>query len=428
MPKYLSKNKRGPAEFESQKPDQSYRLICVSHKANANKFWFADVYGRWVVRHWGRVGYAGTKEVYEYADQWTATNDTHNQALKKSDPWRGEGKTYKALELLDETDHKTLSTHVPTDQLDKLGIKINGDSTLKDLVRYLIATNVHTITANTQIVLNAKGQLATPLGVINNRAIAEAKRILLSIGGLLTKGHKHTTGYHDSVARYMALVPTDVGMKFNPADLFSSDRDIEAQEELLDAMASVVVEEITEQAFDVTLEPVDDQTERRIKAMYQKTASSGHQSYGKRIKRVWRLRIEQMAEAYQKRALSNERLLWHGTRAANLLSILHKGMIITRSYTNGRAFGDGLYFADCSTKAANYSTGYWSGTDSRSFVLLSAVKLGRSFEPTTSPYKTLPRGYDSMHAKAGKVSYLINNEIIIYQTDQADPRFLVELA
>jgi poly [ADP-ribose] polymerase len=217
-------------------------------------------------------------------------------------------------------------------------------------------------------------------------------------------------------------------MRFDPADLFSTSRDIEKQEELLDAMASVVVEEITEQAFNVTLEPVDDQTECRIKAMYKKTALVRHQSYGKRVKRVWRLRIEQMAMAYQDRDLGNERLLWHGTRAANLLSILHKGMIITRSYTHGRIFGTGLYFADCSTKAANYSTGYWSGTDSRSFVLLAAVKLGRSYEPTTSPYKTLPRGYQSIHAKAGKCSYLVNDEFIVYQIDQADPRFLVELA
>ena len=57
----------------------------------------------------------------------------------------------------------------------------------------------------------------------------------------------------------------------------------------------------------------------------------------------------------------------------------------------------------------------------------SLVAAGASDVPG-GPAQDLPkRGYDSTFAKAGE-SGVMNNEMIVYQTCQINPRFLVEFA
>ena len=53
----------------------------------------------------------------------------------------------------------------------------------------------------------------------------------------------------------------------------------------------------------------------------------------------------------------NRRLLWHGTRPQNLISILTKGLLVNAPFVNltGRLFGDGLYLSDMYDKSVSYS-------------------------------------------------------------------------
>ena len=55
----------------------------------------------------------------------------------------------------------------------------------------------------------------------------------------------------------------------------------------------------------------------------------------------------------------NRRLLWHGTRTANLLGILTQGLVVNPRQVaiTGRAFGDGIYFADAFDKSLGYTGG-----------------------------------------------------------------------
>lgn len=54
----------------------------------------------------------------------------------------------------------------------------------------------------------------------------------------------------------------------------------------------------------------------------------------------------------------NKMLLWHGTRAENLVGILQTGFrIAPREATrSGAMFGEGIYFADVFSKSYNYTT------------------------------------------------------------------------
>lgn len=126
--------------------------------------------------------------------------------------------------------------------------------------------------------------------------------------------------------------------------------------------------------------------------------------------------------------MSNIWMLWHGTKASNCLSILKNGFIIPpagASYCCGRAFGNGVYFSDQSTKSLNYATNYWGGRDEgRYFMFCNQVAMGKFFNPTGTFGGGCPKGYDSTFCKGGGV--FMNNEMIVYRVSQILPTHLVE--
>ena len=112
---------------------------------------------------------------------------------------------------------------------------------------------------------------------------------------------------------------------------------------------------------------------------------------------------------------------------------MKSGLIIPKSsgsiQITGRMFGDGLYFSDQATKSLNYSYGYWDGgsKDDNCFMFLADVAMGKIHTPS-GPTSSLPKkGYDSTFAEAGK-SGVMNNEMIVYRTSQANLRYLIEFA
>lgn len=73
---------------------------------------------------------------------------------------------------------------------------------------------------------------------------------------------------------------------------------------------------------------------------------------------------------------SNRRLLWHGSRSTNFGGILSQGLRIAppEAPVNGYMFGKGVYFADMSSKSANYCCPYNSGN--MGLLMLCDVELG----------------------------------------------------
>ena len=58
-----------------------------------------------------------------------------------------------------------------------------------------------------------------------------------------------------------------------------------------------------------------------------------------------------------KKDLHNKQLLWHGSRTTNYAGILTQGLRIAppEAPVTGYMFGKGVYFADMSSKSANYT-------------------------------------------------------------------------
>ena len=157
-----------------------------------------------------------------------------------------------------------------------------------------------------------------------------------------------------------------------------------------------------------------------------------HSSSSMGVSGVYEVKIGHMAEAFEKCPIQNIMELWHGTGIGNLLSILKSGLIIPKHASHGRLYGNGVYFSDQSTKALNYAAGYWSGNRTNNcFMFLADVRMGSPYIPSGygsrySGREQFPMsGYDSTFAKGGN-SGVLNNEMIVYQLNQINLKYLVE--
>jgi len=134
------------------------------------------------------------------------------------------------------------------------------------------------------------------------------------------------------------------------------------------------------------------------------------------------------------------KLLWHGSRNENWLNILKSSLLIrpTGAVHTGSMFGDGIYMADKCKKALGYTSlsgSYWvKGNAKQAFMALYEVNTGMEYrvdkhtsEMYSMSYKNLKSkgDYDSLLAKGG--IDLINNEFIVYKSEQCTIKYLVEL-
>ncbi|TMW67132.1 hypothetical protein Poli38472_012248 [Pythium oligandrum] len=109
------------------------------------------------------------------------------------------------------------------------------------------------------------------------------------------------------------------------------------------------------------------------------TGLSRHCVSNGKILNVFRIEKPSEAQRFEPfRAFPNRRVLWHGSRLGNWLSILTHGLLIKPCGVphNGSAFGNGIYFTDKITRAMAYS--HFSGKpgDRRQVFILSEVALG----------------------------------------------------
>ena len=101
----------------------------------------------------------------------------------------------------------------------------------------------------------------------------------------------------------------------------------------------------------------------------------------------------------------NRVLLWHGSRLTNWVGILSQGLRIAppEAPVTGYMFGKGLYFADISSKSANYC--YATPSNNQGCLLLCEVSLGNTNTLVAADYNAsnLPTGTHSTFAKGKMV-------------------------
>jgi len=410
------------------------RMIMCDVDANNNKFWTGTLYDNNDVHvEWGRVGKATQSKLHKGVGE-------HFLDKKEREKF---GKGYTPLKTVATQPGSKTVLSVTQNDLNRIAreqIKTKNPL-LNTLIDNLVKANVHRITSSTQIQFDAgTGLFTTPLGVVTKEGIDEARILLADI-----KSAGNPLKAKVDISNYLRIIPQDIGMKFDVKTMFGTGDALIKQSDLLDSLESSYLAlqtpsptalsgtQTLEYVFNVELDLMSDAKEfKRIEQKFHDTRKSMHTSYRLNIKNVYTLYISSVRANFEiGKKVGNIMELWHGTKKANLLSILKAGLRTSPPSTAaiaGKMFGNGTYFSDQSTKSLNYAYGYWDGkTEKNCFMLLCDVAMGQPYIPKNN-WGTFPvPGYHSTFAKAS-VSGVMNNEMIVYKDNQADIKYLVEFS
>lgn len=414
---------------------------------NSNKVWRITQEGASITTKWGRVGDALQSKTWNMGSAYAAEAEYNKKCKEKI------RKGYEKVEAVGTAGNDS-SKVLGKSELASVALQeINCDSdATRELIKYLTEQNIHQILENTTMQYNSvSGVFTTPLGVIvGQNTIDKARGILANI--------KAKTGTIDEQTnQYLRLIPQNLGRARNKLDvnkIWALNDDnafllkIQQQADLLDSLEASLKTVLTQPAmpdkvdepsrprvFDCKLHLLNNQqTFNRIKDKFESSKKTQHFSYNYRLDKVYEVDIKSMTEMWLSHGskLDNIMELWHGTSAANLLSILKRGLVIPGKdvpVANGSMFGAGAYFAPASTKSLNYASGgVWSNKVwNKCWMFLGQVSLGNYYVPNSSSDGPFPKkGYDSVWAKVGKTRGLLNDECIVYDTAQCNLIYLCE--
>jgi poly [ADP-ribose] polymerase len=415
---------------------QEARYIYSDVSQNNNKFWNITLLGdNTCVTQWGRVGENGANKEFTFSDPHSARRFFERKRAEK------EGKGYTAQRTLGNS-AAAQSARLTQVALEQIGADCPET---RRLIAKLSRANIHSILAQTSLRYDAEtGAFSTPLGIVTKDAIAEARELLTEIAELVRRERWDDAPFAGKLSAYLRLIPRNIGRaKPQPRALYPDLDAVQAQNALLDnleasvdaALAKAETEDpITDRLFDVRLRTVDEaDVIDRLRRKYRTTLHGCHASSRLDVARVYEVEIASMRRDFEERGrrVGGVMELWHGTRVGNLLSILKSGFVIPHAsapHVTGRMFGNGVYFSDQSTKSLNYACGYWAGTrEDVCYMFLCDVAMGRAYTPRSWTEGFPVQGYDSVFAKAG-LSGVINNEMVVFDIAQINPRYLVEFS
>ena len=421
---------------------KSARLIFVSVASNNNKFYYLDLHDDDSVRiRYGRYIESGGELQTQSDTTQPGGERLFNKKLNEKT-----NKGYKPQPVLD--------SNIPTgagaknaglEQIALQQIRTSSNE-VKSLISFLCGINIHNITSNSAIKYNeATGVFSTASGLITQGGISDGRVLLAKIKDKVDAS-QWDADYIELLNNFLTIVPRDFGRtRPDPKALFPDNDEIQKQLGILDSLEASLTTVTTPkddggkpepppQLFDAGVELLRDQAQfDAIQKHFESSAKTEHATIKHlKLKNVYTIEIANMRKAFDERGSTkgNVHRLWHGTSSANVLSILKSGFMLTppsTAHIAGKNFGNGLYFAPASTKSLQYSNGFWGGKGARKvYMFLNDVAVGKAFEPQTTTRNNPPKGYDSYWARAGKSGWLINDEVVVFDTAQANPVFLLE--
>lgn len=411
--------------------NETTMLVKVETGANSNKFYEVVLDGDTVHARWGRVGADGQRKDYP------GGRGQYDRLIDSK-----ERKGYVEVEVVDG------GTAKPTNGAALRQATLRGlakpdftdDSRIADVIDRIVKVNAHSIatTSGGRIELS-DGQLKTPLGVIGRRSLDRADTLLADL--TLTTDRAAQVPL---LEEYLTLVPQRVGSRRGWEDALLTPEALGEQSEFVRQLRDSLDFVETQQADDTevgfrfsmgVIEP-DDPRFTQVDASFRKTLNSAHPSRRYRLVGLYDVTdspAHMKAYAGAKARLGNERWLWHGTRASNVLSILASGLYCppaNAGFVTGRMFGNGIYGSNQSTKSLNYSANVWNGgrLPDRAFMFSMQVAAGRSYTPSSSwrsSWADVHKQYDTIDVPPGTAG-VINHELICWNLDQINLRYLCE--
>lgn len=417
---------------------------------NNNKFWEYEISGNTITYRWGRVGTTGQSKTEISSLPESTAQSKANSKVKKG---------YVKLDVVSNvvsptTNQTSVDKQIIQNEAIKQFCPDGTDPVLMTLVNRLVETNRHEIYKSTGGKMDVDittGIVSTPVGVVTKDTVNQARILFDKMVPFIVANKLDDQSYIENLNNYLMKIPQKVGSsKGWHKSFLANNNDIDKQLTLLDQLESSVDLALSRQKSAISNSAgniqvptlfnskvtvcTDQKVIDDITKLFFSTLQQQHISSKLKPIRIYEVCIDAMNDSYNNYGakLHNQELLWHGTRVFNILSILKNGLIIppVRGGTYsiaGRMFGNGVYFSPSSTKSLNYSFGYWDGgpKDNNCFMFLCDVALGDYYTPKSSS-ETLPKsGTHSTWAKKG-YSGVQNDEIIVYQTNQCNIKYLIE--
>ncbi|KAK2742342.1 hypothetical protein FQN57_005430 [Myotisia sp. PD_48] len=392
--------------------------------ANNNKFYIlqllaattAPIYVVWT--RWGRVGEKGQSAPINCQDLDDAIKTFQKKFKDKSglnwDDRRSAPKKgkYAYLERSYEDDDDEQPKTVKKKTTEEEDIKI-PDCTLKPEVQEVVG-----------LIFNQKFFAQTmremqydanklPLGKLSKRTLLQGFEILKELSEIFadpTKSALRSTAM-DLSNQYFTLIPHVFGRSRPPVlqtpvlikreiDLLEALSDMEITNQIMDASAKLQnaasVHPLDTQYMGLGLNemtPINSATTEYFELSNYLMKTRGHTHHLQySLMHIFRLERQGEPDRFKQSSFanlpnSNRRLLWHGSRTTNYGGILSQGLRIAppEAPVSGYMFGKGVYFADVSSKSANYCC---SGCSNNiGLLMLCDVELGDPMlELTDSDY------------------------------------------
>ncbi|KAK2804111.1 hypothetical protein FQN50_006739 [Emmonsiellopsis sp. PD_5] len=413
--------------------DAALNQTNASH--NNNKFYLIQIledqisggYLTWT--RWGRVGEVGQSARFPGLTLDSAMAVFNNKFKSKTGhAWKDRLKTPKAGKYTfiernyeDDSDDEDDEPKLKSKKAKKEGEKEEEvkpvESTLSPPVQQLVSlifNQQHMLATMESMSYDAK---KLPLGKLSKRTLHAGFEVLKQLAELVATPSLSTSRYGTSLANaleqlsneYLTLVPHVFGRNRPP--VIGTQDIIKREVELLEALTDMeIANEIIKDSktSEGGVHPLDAQFSglnlnemsplERASTEYKElenylVKSSGHTHYLRyKLLHIFRVERNGEEERFQNSAFanlpnSNRRLLWHGSRSTNYGGILSQGLRIAppEAPVTGYMFGKGVYFADISSKSANYCNHYSSG--GAGLLMLCDVELGNPmYELVDSDY------------------------------------------
>lgn len=412
---------------------------------------------------YGRVGASGMEEERE-PDQNEASLLGAFESLKKEKTSKSKGyveikmaatKIGSAVANTQILSDDIKKDKITEDKIDKSKLDLHGS--IAKLVERLYTEAGQAVRQQLSGSLNTSAD--NPLGTLTLGQIKHGREILQYIQGMIAdkptlKGTIHADIIKKSNEFYSAI-PQTIAHRPKPSSgqkvlddwlrtmVLNDEARLDAKEDLLGLLSDVqgmvkgfATTDVEKKYVEIGCEYIyldhTDPVYKKVAEHHQSTRSSSHR-WGTGIQNIWKVQIKGQKDRHlpTMKEVGNIKPLFHGSGPQNILGICKHGLLMRPPgvYITGSMFGNGLYFADQSSKSEQYSFGRFGGGAGRSdtfFMFVTDVALGniKEYENAQQHLTKPPNGFHSVQGKKG--SRLLHNEFIVYDTKQHILQYLIE--
>ncbi|XP_013868462.1 poly [ADP-ribose] polymerase 2 [Austrofundulus limnaeus] len=385
---------------------------------NNNKYYLIQLleddsskaYSVWM--RWGRVGKVGQSSLVACGADLLKAKDVFKKKFldKTKNEWEHRGSFEKVagkydMVFMDYSANEKEENQTAVDAAPK-----RKPSTLHTKVQSLLEL-ICDLKAMEECVLEMKFDTKkAPLGKLTQEQIRAGYAALKKIEDCLKKkgGSRELL---EACNQFYTRIPHDFGLKTPP--VIRTEEELKEKIALLEALSDIqiavkMVQSNTESdehpldrqyhSLQCKLQPLDSTShEYQVVEKYLQTSHAPtHCDYTMTVLDVFSVDRDEESNSFLSQ-LHNRTLLWHGSRLSNWVGILSKGLRVAppEAPVTGYMFGKGIYFADMSSKSANYC--FANQSNHIGLLLLCEVALGDCNELLDADYEAnnLPAGKHS---------------------------------